>query len=49
MKCPFVERDCTPDCKAFDNDRIDGCTILHRLDRTNMILTHIERKIEKLL
>lgn len=47
MKCPFVDRECTKECKAYDESKPDGCIVLHRADRTNMILNYIEKKIER--
>ena len=45
--CPFVDRECTEDCKAFDDKRDENCLVLYRLDRTNMFLNFIDRKIER--
>ncbi|MBI2663157.1 hypothetical protein HYX15_01350 [Candidatus Woesearchaeota archaeon] len=48
MRCPFVDRNCNPECRAYDETKKDSCLILHRLDRTNMILNYIEKKIDSL-
>lgn len=47
-KCPFVDRDCLGNCIAYDNSKPEKCLILHRADRTNMILNFIEKKIDAL-
>ncbi len=48
MICPFVDRDCTKECKAYDEKAMDGCIIMHRSDRTNKILNFIEKKLDRL-
>jgi len=48
MKCPFVDRECSKDCKAYDESKMDFCLVLHRLDRTNKILNFIEKKVDSL-
>ena len=42
--CPFVDRECTDQCKAYDSTKPDGCIVLHRMDRTNKLLNFIEKK-----
>ncbi len=44
-KCPYVDRECTEDCKAYDSTKPDGCIVLHRMDRTNKLLNFIEKKV----
>ena len=48
MLCPFVNRECNSECRAYDDTKKDNCLVLHRLDRTNMILNYIEKKIDLL-
>ena len=48
MLCPFVNRECNSECRAYDETKKDSCLVLHRLDRTNMILNYIEKKIDLL-
>ncbi|MFH1455495.1 MAG: hypothetical protein ABIF40_00930 [archaeon] len=43
--CPFANRECTSECKAYDESKDDGCIVLHRSDRTNMLLNFIEKKL----
>ena len=45
VKCPFVDRDCSSECKAYDESKAESCIVLHRMDRTNMILNFIEKKL----
>lgn len=42
--CPFAIRECSADCRAYDEERPEKCLVLHRLDRTNMLLNFIEKK-----
>ena len=48
MLCPFVDRECNSECRAYDKTKKDSCIVLYRLDRTNMILNYIEKKINAL-
>ena len=45
--CPFVDRECTEECMAYDKLKDEKCLVLYRMDRTNMFLNFIDRKIEK--
>jgi len=45
--CPFVDRECSQDCKAYDESKPEDCIVLHRADRTNMLLNFIEKKMDK--
>lgn len=47
VKCPYVDRDCTPECKAYDDSKEKQCLVMHFSDRTNKLLNFIEKKIEK--
>lgn len=42
--CPFNDRECTSQCMAYDESREEKCLILHRLDRTNMLLNFMEKR-----
>tara|TARA_Y100000310_G_scaffold38072_1_gene35684 strand:+ start:1044 stop:1226 length:183 start_codon:yes stop_codon:yes gene_type:complete len=44
-KCPYVDRECTDECKAWDSTKPDGCVVLHRMDRANKLLNFIEKKV----
>ncbi|MEA3379110.1 MAG: hypothetical protein U9Q69_05765 [Nanoarchaeota archaeon] len=44
-KCPFVDRECTSECKAYDESKTMNCFVLHKFDRTNILLNFIEKKI----
>ncbi|MBI4447502.1 hypothetical protein HY643_00835 [Candidatus Woesearchaeota archaeon] len=44
-RCPFVDRECTKECKAYDESKAEKCLVLHRSDRTNRLLNFIEKKI----
>ena len=46
-KCPFVERECSNDCVAFDESRDQKCSVLHMSDRTNRLLNFIEKKVDR--
>jgi hypothetical protein len=46
-KCPFVDRECTPECVAYDSNRDIKCSVLHMSDRTNRLLNFIEKKVDK--
>jgi hypothetical protein len=46
-KCPFVDRECTEECKAYDTSKEFGCLALHLPDRANKLLNYIEKKVEK--
>jgi hypothetical protein len=46
-KCPYADRECTPDCKAFDNKVTNNCFIMHMQDRTNKLLNFIEKKLDR--
>ena len=43
--CPFNERECTSDCRAYSTKRRESCLVLYRLDRTNMLLNFIDKKL----
>lgn len=45
--CPFVERDCTTNCIAFDDSKELKCLVMHMSDRTNRLLNFIEKKVDK--
>jgi len=47
MRCPFVDRECTPDCVAYDETKAENCIVLHRMDRTNKLLNFIEKKVDR--
>jgi hypothetical protein len=44
-KCPFADREWTAECRAYDESKTEKCLVLHRLDRTNMLLNFIEKKV----
>lgn len=46
-RCPFVDRECTEDCKAYDPSKEFGCLALHLPDRANKLLNYIEKKLER--
>ena len=47
VKCPFVDRDCTTECVAYDESRELKCSVLHMSDRTNRLLNFIEKEVDK--
>jgi hypothetical protein len=47
--CPFRDKACNDKCKAYDESKKENCLILHRLDRSNMLLNYIEKKIDTLI
>ena len=44
-RCPFADRECVADCRAYDESKTEKCLVLHRLDRTNMLLNFVEKKV----
>lgn len=46
-KCPYVDRDCTEECKAYDATKEENCLIMHRSDRTNKLLNFIDKKLDR--
>ncbi len=46
-KCPFVDRECSPECKAYDESKKEKCLVLYRSDRTNMLLNFIDKKLSR--
>jgi hypothetical protein len=46
-KCPFVDRECTQECVAYDDSKDMQCLVMHMSDRTNRLLNFIEKKVDK--
>lgn len=46
-KCPYVDRECTKECRAYDESKENKCLALHFPDRANKLLNFIEKKISK--
>ncbi len=45
--CPFVDRECTPECAAYDSSKDMQCLVMHFSDRTNRLLNFIEKKLDR--
>lgn len=46
-KCPFADRECTHECKAYDESVDKNCLVLYRADRANKLLNFIDKKLER--
>jgi len=46
VKCPYADRECTNDCRAYDTNT-GNCLVMHMADRTNKLLNFIEKKMER--